>query len=244
MPRIITASDHDFSHQRLREMYQGFLNKGYAPLFFGQEKGANNPYILWRHDIDLELPAAVSMAELEASEGIKSTYFLMTRSWFYNLFSPQGVETVHRIAELGHQLGLHCDLQVPRDAAMSSAEIEDIVGRDFALLDSVFPKIFNRTVSFHNPPSCLFRRDFDDFYSTYQPAFFSSIKYLSDSNRIWREGPPEVWANPKDHPALSILLHPVIWNYPGGTMQEGMAIFLETQKTLTRKMLILDDVLV
>jgi hypothetical protein len=244
MPEIEADDGSDFSYERLRRMHRGFLKTGYRALLFGEERNVTQPYVLWRHDVDLELAAAVAMGELEAEEGIRSTYFLMTRSWFYNVFSREGSETVGRLKKLGHQLGLHCDMQVSREAKLSSGEIEEKVGRDFALLESVFPDAFSRTVSFHNPPSCLFRREFRDFYSTYQPEFFSSIKYLSDSNRIWRDGPPETWANVAKNPRLSILLHPVIWAYPGQKMQQGMAAFLETRKELTKTMLIRDEVLV
>jgi hypothetical protein len=88
----------------------------------------------------------------------------------------------------------------------------------------------------------VLRREFGGFYSTYQPKFFTSIKYLSDSNRRWREGPPEEWFHPERESQLSILLHPVIWAHPGRTMPEGMAAYLRTRSDRTREMLIHDDV--
>ena len=46
--------------------------------------------MILRHDVDLSLDAALRMAELEAEAGAAATYFLMTRSEFYNLDSPSG----------------------------------------------------------------------------------------------------------------------------------------------------------
>ena len=63
--------------------------------------------ILLRHDVDLSLAAAVQMAELEADRGVSATYFLMTRSVFYNLASAQGELALARLRELGHAVGLH-----------------------------------------------------------------------------------------------------------------------------------------
>ena len=63
--------------------------------------------IFLRHDVDLSLAAAVQMAELEAARGVSATYFLMTRSVFYNLASREGERALARLRELGHRVGLH-----------------------------------------------------------------------------------------------------------------------------------------
>src|SRR5262249_51697059 len=63
--------------------------------------------ILLRHDVDLVLHAAVRMAELEAERDVSATYFLMTRSVFYNLASSEGEAALARLRELGHRVGLH-----------------------------------------------------------------------------------------------------------------------------------------
>ena len=56
------------------------------------------------------------MAELEAEAGAAATYFLMTRSEFYNLASPSGEAAIERLRELGHRVGLHAVWpQVDRD---------------------------------------------------------------------------------------------------------------------------------
>ena len=47
------------------------------------------------------------MAEVEAAHGASATYFLMTRSVFYNLASAEGERALARLRELGHRVGLH-----------------------------------------------------------------------------------------------------------------------------------------
>lgn len=231
-----------FSYDRLRALFRLASEGGFASLRFGEEDDHDGPYILWRHDVDLDLDAAEAMAEVEAEMGVRATYFLMTRSWFYNLFSREAQKTIHRLVELGHDLGLHCALGVPREAEVSAAEVERSVDQEMALLEKAYPSLFRRVVSFHNPPASILSRDFPGFYSTYQERFFGRIKYLSDSNRRWRDGAPEDWLEVHRAPHLSILLHPEIWAHPGETMQEGMRHFLEARRSLGKNKLIEDDV--
>ena len=230
-----------FGTERLTMLYRAACERGYRSLIFGEED-AEPPWILWRHDVDLELAAVRPMADLEREQGICSTYFLMTASWFYNLFSAEGRATVRHVLHRGHALGLHCDLGIPRDESLPPDEIERRVQRDFDLLDIVFPGAFRRLVSFHNPPHDVLRQEFRGFYSTYQPKFFGEVKYLSESNRVWRDGPPEDWLDPVRHPRLSILLHPEIWTYPGADMPQGIAGYLAEREAQTRIMLERDEI--
>ena len=56
----------------------------------GLNETTTRPQLFLRHDVDLFLAAAVRMAELEAERDVSATYFLMTRSVFYNLASHEG----------------------------------------------------------------------------------------------------------------------------------------------------------
>ena len=67
---------------------------------------AGRPVIL-RHDVDLSLDGALAVAEVEAEEGAWSTWFLMTRSVFYNLASSEGEAAIARLRELGHRVAHH-----------------------------------------------------------------------------------------------------------------------------------------
>lgn len=238
----MTDKGSSFSHERVRALFRLSSSNGYESLVFGEEIGRDGPLILWRHDVDLDLQAAVKMAEIEADMGVRATYLLMTKSWFYNPFSAEAERAINRLVELGHDVGLHCDLDLPREASVSSPEVERRVDQELALFDKRYPGLFRRVVSFHNPPLAVLNRDFDGFYSCYQERFFGSIKYLSDSNRRWREGPPEDWLDPQHVPRLSILLHPVIWAYSGNTMHECADEFLKERMSRTRLKLIEDDV--
>ena len=88
-----------------REILEAAKDGGYRFALFGN--GPERGEIYLRHDIDLSLDAALTMAELEAEHGVATTYLLMTESVFYNLASSEGVAAIARLRELGHAVGLH-----------------------------------------------------------------------------------------------------------------------------------------
>jgi hypothetical protein len=182
----------DFSEARLRCMFRLANDSGLKSIFYGEED-RHDKFLLWRHDVDLDLAAARRLAHIEAEEGIQATYLLMTGSWFYNLFTGEGEQAVEELLALGHRRALHCDLRSQRSAVLQNTEVERRVEKDFAMLELVFGAgTFRRVVSFHNPPKSVMRKAYS-FYSAYQTKFFGEIRYLSDSNRKWRDGPPEEW---------------------------------------------------
>lgn len=236
---------NDFSYNRFKSLLLSLKEKGFKDIFFKEEEGCHEKFVLWRHDVDVDLEAAFKLSKIEVELGIKSTYFFMINSWFYNLFSQEGIRFVQQIVGMGHQVGLHCDLQLDRYAVVDSDMVEQCVNRDFYVIEKFFDKnTFQRVVSFHNPPSLVLKRSFTSFYSTYQEKFFGKIKYLSDSNRIWREGPPEQWVNGKSQNCFSILLHPIIWGTTGQTMPEAVESFLVSRKDDLFNKLDKDDVIV
>lgn len=62
-----------------------------------------------RHDVDYSMEKALIMAEYEKSIDVKSTYFLLLTSDFYNVLSHKNQKYIHKIIECGHDIGLHFD---------------------------------------------------------------------------------------------------------------------------------------
>jgi len=65
-----------------------------------------------RHDMDRDLENAVRFAEWEAEHGIRSTYYVLHRDWYWGgprASKPSAlvVQALRRIAALGHEIGLH-----------------------------------------------------------------------------------------------------------------------------------------
>ena len=168
------------------------------------EEGA----VILRHDVDLSLAAAVSMAEAEHDAGASATYFLMTESVFYNLDSSEGVATIERLRELGHRVALH--------AVYPNAPLDDR---------------FCPVVACHNPDPDYMRAPLaDGRLNVMQEPWFDPATYRSDSNQHWRSGCPHDDLRAATFPWLQLLTHPEIWAYPGETMGQTMRAMLEAEK--------------
>jgi hypothetical protein len=92
----------DFSLAHYRELLQAAKAGGYR--FAGFDRAPEPGDLILRHDVDLSLASALAVAEVEADEGAWSTWFLMTRSVFYNLASKEGEQAIARLRELGHRV--------------------------------------------------------------------------------------------------------------------------------------------
>src|SRR5207253_567496 len=139
---------------------------------------------------DLSLDAALQLAELEAERGVSATYFLMTRSLFYNLASPEGERALARLRELGHRVGLHA--------------LHPHVDRDDRF-DPVF--------AWHNPDAEFMSEPIDGFVNVMSPPWFDPERYRSDSNQHWRNGDPTAALTAHEFDWLQLLIHPEIWVY-------------------------------
>ena len=83
---------------------KGFVLRSFRDLDSAKQSGL---VILLRHDVDLSLEAALLMAKLEKSLGIKATYFFLLYNNYYNPLSPNGRRIIKEIDSLGHEVGLH-----------------------------------------------------------------------------------------------------------------------------------------
>jgi hypothetical protein len=178
---------------------------GYRFAFFDREPAAGD--LLLRHDVDLSLDAALTLAELEADAGAAATYFLMTRGVFYNLASAEGERALARLRELGHRVGLH----------------------------AVYPQLdldgrFDPVVAWHNPDPEFMREPLDGAVNVMQAPYFDPEHYRSDSNQHWRSGCPHEELADARFEWLQLLTHPEIWVYPGETMRETMTSMLDAER--------------
>jgi hypothetical protein len=197
----MTACAFDLTHYR--ELLEAARVGGYRFAFFDQVPEAGT--VILRHDVDLSLDAAIAMAEVEADAGAAATYFLMSRSEFYNLGSPSGDAAVARLRELGHQVGLH----------------------------AVWPHIdhderFDPVLAWHNPDPEYMRDPVDGLVNV-MDAPWADV-YRSDSNQHWRQGCPHEELAAGAFERLQLLTHPEIWAYPGGTMRETMLAMLDAER--------------
>jgi hypothetical protein len=195
----------DFTLAHYRELLQAAKAGGYRWAGFDRAPQAGD--LIIRHDVDLSLAAAVAVAEAEAEEGAWSTYFLMTRSVFYNLDSHDGVAAVARLRALGHRIAHH--------AVWPDVDLDDR---------------FERVVAWHNPDPEYMQADIAGAVNVMQPPFFDPDHYRSDSNQIWRHGCPHDELRAGRFEWLQLLTHPEIWAYEGATMRATMESLLDADR--------------
>ena len=191
----------DLGHYR--ELLEAAHAGGYRFSYFDHEPEAGD--LLLRHDVDLSLEAALEMAEVEAEADAVATYFLMTRSEFYNLDSPSGTAAIERLRGLGHRVGLHA--------------VWPHVDRD---------ERFDPVLAWHNPDPEYMREPVEGFLNVMEAPW--ADVYRSDSNQHWRQGCPHEELAAGAFERLQLLTHPEIWVYGGETMGETMLSMLEAER--------------
>jgi hypothetical protein len=200
---VTMACGFDLDHYR--ELLESAKAGGYRFAFFDREPAAGD--LLLRHDVDLSLDAALTLAELEAEADAAATYFLMTRSVFYNLASVEGEHALSRLRELGHRVGLH--------AVYPRLDLDDR---------------FDPVVAWHNPDPEFMGERIDGAVNVMQASYFDPDHYRSDSNQHWRSSCPHEELAAGRFEWLQLLTHPEIWVYPGGTMRETMLSMLDAER--------------
>jgi hypothetical protein len=192
-----------FSLEHYGELLAAAERGGYRFAAFdgAPERGA----VYLRHDVDLDLEAALRMAALERELGISATYFLMTTSVFYNLDSAEGRAAIAKLRDEGHAVGGH-----PNWPELQLDER------------------FDRLVAWHNPDPEYMREPVAGALNVMSAPWGES--YRSDSNAHWRQGCPHAELEAGAFEWLQLLIHPEIWVYEGATMRETMLSMLERER--------------
>lgn len=209
----------DFSWSAYRALIQAFLDRGYAVKLFG-ELDPNESHLVLRHDIDFSLRAAVDIARIEADMGVRSHYYVLLQTEFYNLCSPQDWDRVLEIADLGHDVGLHFDAS-RYDADLET--LEEAVARECNVLAAITGQEVE-TVSFHRPAQSLLGLDrpLAGRLHAYQPRFFFDIAYVADSRGLFRYGHPLDHIAFAEAKAMQLLTHPIWW--PQSEANDNMSL--------------------
>jgi hypothetical protein len=195
----------EFSLTHYRELLRAARDGGYR--WAGFDAPPDPGVVILRHDVDLSLDGALAVAEVEAEEGAWSTWFLMTRSVFYNLASKEGVAAIERLRSLGHRVAHH----------------------------AVWPDVdldarFDPVVAWHNPDPEYMRAPIERAVNVMEAPFFDPDHYRSDSNQHWRHGCPHEDLAAGRFEWLQLLTHPEIWAFEGSTMRETMDSMLDAER--------------
>ncbi|MFB6177139.1 MAG: hypothetical protein ABEI99_08375 [Halobaculum sp.] len=201
------STEVTFTYRWYREFLNGLRSAGYevGPVAEGIDDGR----IVLRHDVDLSLEAAVTMARIEANLGVSSTYCVLLSSPLYNAHTGTSRDAIRQIESLGHEVALHFSThEYWPESEPPEGELRERVETELSVLDTLTDGP-TETVSFHIPPSWVLDRPFESFDSTYSPELFGDVGYVSDSVQRWREKPPAVEDIPE---RAQILTHPGLWD--------------------------------
>ena len=190
------------------EAYRGLLSllKTQRYVFSSYHNWVHTPRcVILRHDIDNDLDQAVRLAKVEAEEGVRSSWFVLLRTDFYNPASRASLDRLQIIRSMGHEIGLHFDEKsYPADGVEETVQ-HILEERD--ILSAILGTPVT-TVSMHWPSRPTLEADLEipGMVNSYEKTFFQYFKYLSDSRRRWRE-PVEEIVRSGAYDRLHILTH-------------------------------------
>jgi hypothetical protein len=228
----MTVDRSTFSPTGYETLIKALLDRGYRIKGFADADPTARDLIL-RHDVDFSLDAARMMAEQEMELGVRSTYFVLLRTEFYNLLSQAGQAALMRIAACGHTIGLHFDA-----ALYPQGGIEEATAKECGVLEQASNQPVT-VVSFHRPTADRIGAAdrLAGRINAYGPRFVKAMGYCSDSRGNWHHGPP------LEHPAflagkaLQLLTHPIWWQAPALEPAERLRNFLaERERLLDREL--------
>lgn len=187
--------------------------KQHRKLILFSSHDTEDPAIIMRHDVDISFHRAVALAEIEALEGISSTYFVHLHSKFYNPLDDEISKIIFEILEYGHELGLHFDPEYWGNRVLTEEQLNSVLEFEKNILEQSFDtkvKVF----SWHNPTVSGFLSNTTDtlagMINAYGSVITSRYKYVSDSNGIWRHHSlQDVLEQAETH--LQVLIHPEWW---------------------------------
>jgi len=183
------------------------LKKKYRLLPFCEVSKEDDSFLILRHDVDASLEAALKMARIENNLGIRSTYFVLFSHKLYNLLEKDDWNTLKEISKLGHEIGVHYDVEVYESYGR---DLMEILKDEIELLQNLLNrKVFS--IACHNVS--IMRKDdpFKDitgYINAYDPELCEN--YVSDSCRAWFLEDLSRLLN-FSYKKVQLLIHPFLW---------------------------------
>jgi hypothetical protein len=181
------------------------------------------PVVYWRHDIDFSPKQAIKLAEIEAEEGIFSTYFVHLHASFYHFWDHTTANQIRTLVEMGHQVGLHFDTHFYK--SNEREKLASLIMEEATILQKVTRQPVT-VFSFHNTTADIMQNYNSDtiaglvnVYSTY---FREEVAYVSDSFGVWRYQELRTVLEQHEYPILQVLTHPGWWTEYSMTPEERM----------------------
>lgn len=185
----------------------------------------NEKCVILRHDIDYDVAKAVQLAKFEFKKKVTSTFFILLTSGFYNVFSRHNVSRLKKIADCGHEIGLHFD--EARYNGMGLNGIRGKIVEECEILSNVIGNPVT-TVSMHRPSKVMLEADLKipGIVNSYGNEYFYDFKYISDSRRRWKESVEDIIKS-GEYDRLHILTHAFWYNETERDLHDSLAFFIK-----------------
>ncbi len=132
-----------------------------------------------RHDVDVSINRALTMAEIEAEHGIQATYMFMPHSRLYDIQRDR--KLLRKFISLRHEVALHFDVDEHRRVQHTTiADVLADIDQDCQVISDITGESV-RSVSFHRPMSQFIKGEFTvaSLTNAYSAVLMKS--YISDS---------------------------------------------------------------
>lgn len=200
----------DFTRSNYKELIR-LAKKKYDFINYKELKSPSYNKLLWRHDVDISMHAALKLARIEADMGVKATYFIYPHSEFYNLFEKVITDILIEIKELGHSIGLHFDCHYY--GIDSEESLQTFLSREAQLFKNIL-NIEVEVFSFHNTThftqSCE-KESYAGLTNVYSREIRTNYSYCSDSNGYWKYRRLEDFLLDDTIQNAQVLTHPSWW---------------------------------
>ena len=184
----------DFSYSSYEKLISLLKQYNYSITDYNNYKKYEKSVIL-RHDIDFSIKDSYKFSLFEESLGIKSNYFVLLSTGFYNPMEKR-VRTI----------GLHFDT-----TAYDNTDLNKPIQSEKHILEEILEAPVN-LIAFHRPAPTVLANNlkFPGLINVYSKEFFHDCKYCSDSRFFWRDNPYELITSQK-YDRLQILTHAFCW---------------------------------
>jgi hypothetical protein len=176
----------DFTLSVFKSLCLNLKKSGYEFITFSEYcKGKQEKkFVIMRHDVDKSWRRALRMAEIEADNKIRATYYFRDKKKSFN------ERAIRRIEKLGHEIGYHYE-----DLATEKGDFDRAIvsfGKRLEKLRAIAPI---KTICMHGNPiskwdnRLLWKKyNYHDFGIIGEPFFdvdYDKVLYLTDTGRRW-----------------------------------------------------------
>jgi hypothetical protein len=191
----------DFRNEELDLIIQELMT--FRPV--RSSRNASTSDLVLRFDIDYSIfPVNKVLDILDLYEDVSASFFFLTTSQQYNIFSSKCRSLFNRIIASGHEIGLHLDVSNLSDFSLNHQE-----GFNFqkGLLETATGVSID-SYSTHNPSVTGYFESENLERNLYASHYFSPSRYISDSKL---QDPMKIFHNLKNSDEVGVfqvLLHP------------------------------------